>query len=216
MDIKTIFDYIRTVPNMVFESGKPTKAKYGTVFNVSNKTKPEEERKFKRFTKRKPDPCKKCGPITHFTNQHDKKILGELESGLLASDTAFITSTTEKGITIIDSGASAHVWSEKSEVENFRKVKNISLFGLGGTTNVICVGVVPISVTNNKRDRSFRITLRNVRIVPTIGMNLISPKCLKKNNNYDIWTKTEEDFAVLAKDSRPLCLIIIIPYFKYT
>ncbi|KAK9475795.1 hypothetical protein V1514DRAFT_339027 [Lipomyces japonicus] len=55
-----------------------------------------------------------------------------------------------------------------------------------------------------KEIKSFKITLRNVRIVPTIGMNLISPKCLKKDNNYDIWTKTEEDFAVLAKDSRQL------------
>ncbi|KAK9477017.1 hypothetical protein V1514DRAFT_344173 [Lipomyces japonicus] len=130
-----------------------------------------------------------------------KKILGELESSLLASDTAFITSTTEKGITIIDSGASVHVWSERSEVQNFRRVKNISLFGLGGTTNVIGVGDVPILIRNNKGDKIF--TLKNVRIVPSIGTNLISLKCLKRNSNYDIWTKTEEDFAVLAKDARP-------------
>lgn len=81
-----------------------------------------------------------------------------------------------------DSGASHHIFSDRSIFENYRAIDALPVKGFGSTLTTSAIGIGDMYIKSTCQGRSYVLKLSNVLHVPTARLNLVSQGRLERKS----------------------------------
>lgn len=139
-----------------------------------------KSKKKKQPSKSKDTTCFVCGETGHYARDCSKR--KDKSDKLFFS--SFVARTDSAHEWYIDSGASAHMTMNESNLVNVRPAaSNDIVIGNNSKLNVKCAGDVKISFSTNNASKRDSATVTNVLCIPDICANLMSVSQMAKRGN---------------------------------
>lgn len=148
-----------------------------TRHNSSRRSSETPQSQVSKMAPKKEITCYKCKEIGHFRHQCP---LLQKNKETNAFSVVFLNGQFSQCEWYVDSGASAHMTSNRSLINNANLTPSLSEIMVADNTKVpvLCSGDVQITT-----DRNYDITVKNVLCIPKLSTNLLSVSELLKNGN---------------------------------